>query len=118
MYTDPSFRPVREKEEKHGGRGTHLLLRWPSSTSPSSSATRSIATTSVPSPLTITLVSSRSNHCFAHAVTVLFFQCQLAVLEAMGGGIVAIVSERLVYCSKDHRKVANSRIAEADGWIV
>lgn len=44
-------------------------------------------------------VSSRSNHCLAHGVTVLFFQCQLAVDDVMGGGMLLAIALLLCWCA-------------------
>lgn len=63
---------------------TYFDFLRPSSTSPSTSVTRSTETTAPSDPSTLMVTSSRSNHSLAHGVTVLFFQCQFAVLYAMG----------------------------------
>ena len=63
---------------------TYLDLRWPSSTSPSTSVTSVIWTDSPPSPVIVIVVSSRWNHCLAQGPMLLFFQCQLAVVLDIG----------------------------------
>ena len=63
---------------------TYFDFLRPSSTSPSTETTCSTEMTAPSDPSTCMVISSRSNHSLAHGVTVLFFQCQFAVLYAMG----------------------------------
>ena len=73
--------PVGTSKETLGREhGTHFDLRWPSSASPSSHEVEVTLTFTSPSPWIEIFVSSCWNHAFAHGVTFLFFQCQLAVV--------------------------------------
>ena len=74
---------------------TYLDLRWPSSTSPSTSVTSVIWTDSSPSPAIVIVVSSCWNHCLAQGPMFLFFQCQLAVVWDMGWGTDMFAGELL-----------------------
>lgn len=71
---------------------TYFDLRWPSSTSPSTSTTLEMNTSCSSSLLIEIVVSSRWNQVLAHGVTFLFFQCQFAVDAGMLGGIAAMSS--------------------------
>lgn len=74
---------------------TYFDLRWPSSISPSTSMTWVIDTISPTlSPAIVMLVNSRSIHSFPQLVIFLFFQCQLAVENAIGGAAAVDIVKR------------------------
>ncbi len=91
---------------------THFDLRWPSSISPSISVT-SVIDTSSPSlsPAMTMVVSSRCSQSVPQRVISLFFQCQFAVENDMGGGAVAAMIINLL-CSR----LMSRKVMRTNSW--